>query len=255
MPTPRICIDRPLARVELQLRAEELALRTNPRNASAGDQEGSMTKLALASRRCWAPGQTLRIRFLEGEARLHDRVALAASEWTRYANLRFEFLPSGSKSATPAEIRVAFGGNGDSSSWSRLGTESLVASPDGPTINLGWLTSESSDEEVISVVLHEFGHALGCIHEHQSPASAIPWNKPVVYAAYQEAPNYWDKDTVDFNLFERYAASITQFSAFDPESIMLYPIPKEHTDGTFEVGWNNRLSPTDKSFIGCIYPR
>lgn len=254
MPTPRICVDRLLPKLDLQIEAEQRAIAENPRNAASGSPTGGMTKLALESKRCWAPGRTLRIRFLEGPPQLHDRVAAVARQWTDHANLHFDFLPASSKSAGGAEIRVAFGGNGDRTSWSELGTNCLTAPLNGPTINLGWLTPASSDQEIQRVVLHEFGHALGCIHEHASPAVAIPWNKLAVYKAYGEAPNYWTNKQVDFQVLQRYAASQTQFSAFDPLSIMLYPIPKELTDGVFEIGWNSSLSVTDRQFIGHIYP-
>ena len=67
----------------------------------------------------------------------------------------------------------------------------------------------------LSSILHEVGHAIGCVHEHSSPASTIKWNKPVVYQALAGPPNNWDKAKVDFNVFERYAENQTQFSAFD----------------------------------------
>jgi Bacterial pre-peptidase C-terminal domain. len=35
---------------------------------------------------------------------------------------------------------------------------------------------------------------------------------------------------------------------------MHYPVPKEHTIGGFEVGWNRELSETDKQFIKTVYP-
>jgi hypothetical protein len=104
------------------------------------------------------------------------------------------------------------------------------------------------------VVTHEFGHAIGCIHEHQNPANNIPWDKEAVYRYYQGPPNYWTREQVDINLFTRYEADISQFSAFDPQSIMLYPIPNEFTIGDFEVGWNKALSATDKQFIATVYP-
>jgi serralysin len=42
-----------------------------------------------------------------------------------------------------------------------------------PTMNYGWMTPDSSDDEVHRVVAHEFGHALGLIHEHQNPDTPI----------------------------------------------------------------------------------
>jgi hypothetical protein len=54
-------------------------------------------------------------------------------------------------------------------------------------------------------VLHEFGHALGLIHEHQNPVGGIQWNKPAVYADLGGPPNFWGKATVDNNMFATYA--------------------------------------------------
>ena len=50
-------------------------------------------------------------------------------------------------------------------------------------MNYGWLTPDSDDDELRRVVLHEFGHALGLIHEHQNPEGGIEWNEPAVKAA------------------------------------------------------------------------
>ena len=98
-------------------------------------------------------------------------------------------------------------------------------------------------------MLHEFGHALGCLHEHQSPVAGINWDKPAVYE-YCEALNPpWDKEYVDKNIFEIYNTNQTLFTPFDPTSIMIYPIPKGLTTDGFEVGWNSELSQTDKDFI------
>ena len=86
----------------------------------------------------------------------------------RHGELRFEWVESG-----PAEIRIAFRqGNG---SWSHLGTFCRqITDDDEPTMNYGWLTPDSDDVELRSVVLHEFGHALGLIHEHQNPDGEQP---------------------------------------------------------------------------------
>ena len=100
----------------------------------------------------------------------------------------------------------------------------------------------------------EFGHALGCFHEHQHPAGGIPWNKQAVYDYYAGYPNYWDSDKVDVNIFNTYDKSLTTQTAVpDPLSIMMYPIDKRLTDGTYEVGFNTTLSATDKSFIKKLY--
>ena len=143
----------------------------------------------------WGPGFNLPIAFMDGEKTLQDRVQAVAMEWTKYADIKFIFVTDPSA----AEVRVTFSRRG---SWSMIGKEARTIPKDEPTMNFGWLTLNSTAAEISSVVLHEFGHALGCFHEHQHPAGGIPWNKQAVYDYYAGYPNYWDKDKVDTNIFK-----------------------------------------------------
>lgn len=203
----------------------------------------------LAVVKKWANGKTLRVHFLGGNPKVQEKVKQYAKKWEDYANVKLDFVNDPN-----AEIRVSFVLDG--TSWSAVGTDALNKNffPNGAaTMNYGWLTPSSDEEEFSRVILHEFGHCLGCIHEHQNPASKIPWNKEAVYRYYEQRG--WNKARVDQNLFRKYDENQTQFTAFDKESIMLYPIPKELTDGTMEVGWNRRLSKTDMEFMGQMYPK
>jgi hypothetical protein len=192
-------------------------------------------------------GKTLRVRFLNGDPAVQGRIAPFAQVWSEFANLRMVF-----GNDPDAEIRISL--DDDGSSWSYIGTDILSIDPGGDTMHFGWLTPDTDDEEYSRVVTHEFGHTLGCIHEHQNPAGGIPWNKPAVYAYYAGPPNFWDRATVDNNLFARYDRTSTNFTEFDPKSIMEYPIPAEFTDGKLVVGLNTHLSDADKQFIGQQYP-
>lgn len=207
----------------------------------------SREELALAKYKLWQPGQLLRVQFFDGEAALWERVEGHAREWLKYANLKFEF-----GNFLDAEIRITFVGNGYQS---LVGTDAMQQPSWQPTMILGGFTKYTDETELQRVVLHEFGHAIGCVHEQSSPSFDIPWDKEKVYAYYWQH-HKWDKEKVDNNIFKRYTASEVHFTAqHDPNSIMQYPVPKELTVSGFEIGWNTELSETDRIFIAKMYPR
>jgi hypothetical protein len=249
----RACVDVALP-PELIFDAAQRAIEENPANAPAISRGsippgmGAPPPLALAALtgKLWQPGRVLKVRFLDGDAKVQQRLQPFAQQWEQHANIKFEFGTD-----PKAEIRISFKQAG---SWSYLGTDALSIAPTQPTMNFGWLKANTAEDEYSRVVIHEFGHALGCIHEHQNPSTNIPWDKEAVYKYYQGPPNNWSRSQVDTNLFTRYGANITRFSAFDRESIMLYPIPNDFTIGDFEVGWNRVLSAMDKEYIGKLYP-
>jgi hypothetical protein len=206
-------------------------------------------KAALLLSTKWNVGDVIKIRFLGGSPALQDRVKSVAKEWTRLANVTFNFVNAG-----PADIRIAFmPGKG---SWSYLGTMCRRIDEPDPTMNYGWLTDESPDSEVRRVVLHEFGHALGLIHEHQNPKNGgIEWNRAAVRKDLSGPPNNWDDATIENNMFAKYEPGTLAATDVDPKSIMMYPIPKAWTlDGT-SAGLNAELSDKDKQFIATNYPK
>jgi hypothetical protein len=122
-----------------------------------------------------------------------------------------------------------------------------------PSMNFGWLTTASTDADVSSVVLHEFGHALGAIHEHQSPSGAIEWNEQVVLQAC--ARMRWDEAQCRFNILDRYSPQGMKYTRLDPSSIMMYAFPPEWTNNRMATAWNVSLSALDRQFISALYPR
>ena len=229
------------------------AERENPLNMrmlhytpSAHPDTFRMEHIALLHSKRWRAGRTLRVHFFNGDSALRARVFRTALEWTRHANIKL------SESDAPrADIRVRF--TSDGASWSFLGTDAGNVPRNSHTMQFGWLTPASTDDEVRRVVLHEFGHALGLIHEHQSPTASIPWDTAAVYGYYERRYG-WNRDMVNAQIFRRYGQSSTQYSAFDSLSIMQYPVPDELTLGDYEVGWNSALSVTDTTFVRTIYP-
>jgi len=211
--------------------------------------QGANDKAALLNEARWNSGDQIRVAFLAGDPELQKRVRAVRERWTAagMANLSFQFVEEGD-----AEIRIAFQ-QGDGS-WSYLGTQCRDIPADEATMNYGWLTPESDDDEVQRVVLHEFGHALGLIHEHQNPQGGIDWNEPAVIADLSGPPNNWDMDTIEHNMFEKYPRNDISGTKLDATSIMMYPIPASWTlDGTHSE-LNTDLSKVDKRFIRQQYP-
>ena len=205
---------------------------------------------AALKRDCkWYEGSVVSISFLDGDPRVHRRVQDAALQWTKpgRAGLILVFR----QDTNDTDIRISFRYSG---SWSVIGTSCQHVPANEATMNFGWLHRDSSDEELRRVVLHEFGHALGLGHEHQTPAGGIQWNREQVIADLSGPPNNWDMATIEHNMFEPMAESETNFTALDPQSIMMYPIPATWTTDGFSVGLNSDLSSTDEQFIHTQYP-
>jgi hypothetical protein len=154
-------------------------------------------------------------------------------------DLKFTFV-------SPGEGMIRVGFDSTAGSWSLLGTDCLSAKQGEKTLNMGWMDA--------ATIMHEMGHVLGMIHEHNNPdGNQIEWNKPVVYAWAKETQG-WDKEQVDQNILNRYAISQLNTSKYDPKSIMLYFFPAKMTLNNKGTDINQTLSPTDKKYIEKMYP-
>lgn len=210
---------------------------------SEAPEAGVQDRSTGAKNKFWAPGQKLRVRFLNGSSSLHNKVFAYAEQWESFANIDFVRVSSGT-----AEIRVAFDKDGH---YSYVGKDNLNIPAAQKTMNLE-LNSSSSEEQISRVTLHEFGHALGLMHEHQHPMANIPWKKEAVYAFYYQT-NGWSRQEVDRNVLNKYTWESSQHTNYDSKSIMQYPVPSSITTNGFSVPWNTNLSATDKDFIAKMY--
>jgi hypothetical protein len=156
----------------------------------------------------------------------------------------------------PEEVRISF--FADAGSWSAVGRDALNAAyfpVHQPTMNFGWVRDDSDPVDDKRVILHEFGHALGCIHEHQAPTFDRKWNKAEVMKYFQGPPNFWDADAIQSNVLSKYSARGIKATRFDAKSIMLYAFDAElFSDGRGPTNENSQLSATDQTMIKQMYP-
>lgn len=203
-------------------------------------------QIVIPSETLWPRDQPVRVRFLDGTPARRQRVQAIASEWmSPDLWLAFRFVDSGD-----AEIRVSLPAR-RGPAQSAVGVLATNIPDPRPTLEIG-LDDTMTDDEVRGLVLHEFGHALGALHEHQRRDAGINWDKPYVYEFYR-TQHGWDRPTVDMQVFEPHAAGLTASAAFDPASVMMYPIPPGFTTDKFVQGWNTRLSPADVQLVKELY--
>jgi hypothetical protein len=202
---------------------------------------------AALTAKLWRPGQRLRVRFLDGDRRLHAMVAAAARCWSEHGNINFTF-----DDGPEAEIRVSFK---ETATWSYIGTDCLHVPKDRPTMNLGWLTPDTPEAEVRRVALLQFGCALGLVLAHRSPVANIPWNRERVYRSLTGPSSDWSPEMIEASLFHKYSPAEVQAGPPDPATIMHDAIPPEWLAAPFpKIGMSTDLSEGDKAFIARVYP-
>ncbi|KAH6605843.1 hypothetical protein Trco_004996 [Trichoderma cornu-damae] len=223
---------------------------------STNDQLDSPTErgfLALDPSAFWETGATIEVSFLTNSDVSERRSQEAAKEvktivraWEDAANIRFVFSDS-----PDAPVRVQFHNSGDA--WTALGTKCYTIGPGKPTM---CLVLQQDKRNFQYQVLHEFGHLLGCVHEHSNPNANIDWDKGSVYK-YYEVHHQWSKQRTFNEIIRRFGDKEVEYSHFDTSSVMMYPIKpffiKKGGVGV-EDRLNTKLSETDKKFIRRLYP-
>lgn len=223
----------------------------------------------------WSPGAVVRVAFQGGDSDLHREIAELSRAWTEHANLVLDF---GEKNGTyrtwstedevyRAEIRITFEGDGAKSYIGTDATDPAVVGPGEPSL---WLGGYDTNRPWYwqSTVVHELGHAIGLLHEHQRPDANCDaqyrWkdegDKPGIYTILARPPWKWTQEMVDTNFRELPDSDAYQIPGpFDDESIMRYPMQ----DWMFYDGENSscywgqrnvKLSEADERGIADLYP-
>ncbi|MFC5638890.1 M12 family metallopeptidase [Streptomyces bullii] len=226
----------------------------------------------MGGRRMWVNGTVLHYCFFDGDTdasvipvpgtaqvrrvswvgaeEQRDVVRSCFAEWQHLGiGVRFAEVDDRSE----AELRIGFQlGDG---SWSAVGRDALRAGQHDRTMNFGWDLTAPGER---GTVLHQIGHALGMLHEHQSPFAGLHWDDEAVYAELAGPPNFWDRDTTYGNILRKLDPREANGSLWDPLSIMEFPFasglvlePEQFRAGVHPPG---TLSALDKEFALRWYP-
>lgn len=196
--------------------AAQLAVTDFPEAVKSPEARAAFTNsLTLADK-------TLRFFFMGTEARLVERIIAHAREWTKYIDVKFDII----NSAAQADVRVRCSRTLGHSS--HIGSDARRVPASGHTMTLGFsdlVDFEKQAKHNQFVVLHEVGHALGLIHEHNRPDAVLPFDPAKTIAYFGQRG--LNRDQVKYNIFDRWMKTLIKFSEYDPFSIMHYMFPKE----------------------------
>ncbi|CAM5269215.1 beta-glucuronidase AbsR1 [Streptomyces fumanus] len=194
-------------------------------------------------------GRTRRVPWA-GDAAQRDVVRDCFREW-QDLGIGLVFTEVGDRSE--AELRIGFQ-EGDGS-WSAVGKDALRVGTHERTMNFGWDLTAPGER---GTALHQIGHVLGMLHEHQSPFAGLHWDDEAVYAELAGPPHHWSRERTDANILRKLDPDEANGTVWDPQSVMQYPFPpglilepEQYRGGVHPPG---TLSAADKEWVLRWYP-
>lgn len=212
----------------------------------------------------WKDFTTLKVCFLQDRP-VSLQVVNVASRWNGIANIGLDFGEEGhprlcfSNPDSISEIRIAYDFWPPAGHWSRIGNAARKTfDQTAPTMNLKNFDGVSGDPptepEFSWIILHEFGHALGILHEYQNPNGGC--DKEFDWEVLSK--KWGSKDAAEDQLQLPKDGSAFGFTDYDAMSVMRYFYPPAF----FKRGVSSpcygeavlELSDMDKQGLRNMYP-
>ncbi len=238
--------------------SREVALHS-ARSNKINQQQQSILSGVLKTAFKWEQHKVLKIRFQDygrNAKEVRNKVLEHIGEWLKHTNLtckriKGDYEPEytinsddsndeeGAESqeevvpvvwvGEQADIYIGFEiGNTNGDNWSVIGSDSLRYTARGQlSMNLAGCNISSLRNQPVEfrrIVLHEFGHALGLDHEHQSPRSGMYYHRGRTIEWYRELFPERVNTTSDENIWLNFSILDPPgdyiLKEYDPDSIM-----------------------------------
>lgn len=188
----------------------------------------------------WPQHSTVLVSFYPPVPKLISPVTRAIEEWQKHINLDIKYCQHG-------HVKISFY---NCYSYATIGNVCL-SQKQPALVNI----YPDTEENMYIDALHEFGHVLGLAHEHQHPRTPIRYNRKELIRWTQKL-NIPFMDIKD-NFYPLKETKRDKFllTSFDPQSIMIYDLPKHIIAEPFKQTKNVGLSDGDKHIISLIYPK